>query len=341
MSNVGRGKWKALILNNLNQEPNLKYFFSSTFARGVLSKSAFMFLFFCTAALSQPSGGVAVTFTTQDVVGGSLILRGQLWEPTEPAKGSVVLVHGSGGWSNHREGHYGRALSAAGYAVLAIDTFGPREISGTVEDQAKISSLQMTRDAFAARRFLLERGFAPDHMAVMGFSKGGVVALYAADRNFLPEEMDRFAAAIPFYPGCNARPRVPKPASVVFMVLGEKDDYTGTKPCQDIADDFSKAGGNISVKIYPSAAHAFDGNPANTSIYRISSAENYMDCIVYIEENGSSTYAGNSYTSDESILIADLRKTCMKKGASVQTNIEQKAAATRDVIDFLNNTFTD
>ena len=197
----------------------------------------------------------------------------------------------------------------------------------------------MTRDAFAARRYLIERGFAAGHLAIMGFSKGGAAALYAADSNFIPEETERFAAAIPFYPGCNARPRIPKPASIVFMALGEKDNYTGIKPCQDIADDFSKAGGNISVKIYPNASHFFDGNPANTGLYNLSTAENYMDCIVYVEEDGSSTYAAKRYTSDESLLIADLRKSCMKKGASVQTNNQQKAIATRDVIDFLNNTF--
>ena len=111
------------------------------------------------------------------------------------------------------------------------------------------------------------------------------------------------------------------------------------KPCQDIADDFSKAGGNVSIKIYPNASHFFDGNPANTGLYNLSSAENYMDYIVDVEEDGSSTYAAKHYTSDESLLIADSRKSYMKKGASVQTNNQQKAIATRDVIDFLNNTF--
>lgn len=318
----------------------MKYLLCYNFARVFLGMSAFaLLLSFSTAVRPQPTGGVEVNFPTQDAVGTSLTLRGELWEPSEPAKGAVVLVHGSGGWSDYREGHYGRALSAAGYAALAIDTFGPRGISGTTGDQAQISSVQMTRDAFAARRFLLAQGFAADHLAIMGFSKGGAVALYAADRNFLSEETERFAVAIPFYPGCNARPRTPKPASVVFMALGEKDNYTGVKPCQDIADDFSKAGGNISVKIYPGAAHLFDGNPANAAMLNLSTAENYMDCIVYLEEDGNSTYAGKSYTADESLLIADLRNTCMKKGASVQTNTQQKAAATRDVIDFLNKAF--
>ena len=297
-------------------------------------------LFFSTAAPAQPIGGVPINFTTQDASGGSLVLRGQLWSPSGPPKGAVVLVHGSGGWSDHREGHYARALIAAGYAALAIDAFGPRAIIQTAEDQAQLSTLQMTRDAFAARRFLLERGFAADRLAVMGFSKGGGVALYASDRNFLPAEVDRFPVAIPFYPGCITRPRSPKPASLVFMALGEKDDYTGIKPCQDIADDFSKAGGKVTVKIYPGSSHGFDGNPANTAMLNLRFVENYMDCVLYQEEDGYGTYAGKRYAQNENAsLIADMRKSCVRKGASVWTNTRQKEAATRDVIDFLNNSF--
>ena len=178
----------------------MQYLHCYNFARVIIGSTAFaLLLSFSMAARTQPTGGVEVNFPTQDATGVSLNLRGELWEPTEPAKGAVVIVHGSGGWSDYREGHYGRALSAAGYAALAIDTFGPRGINGTTGDQAQISSMQMTRDAFAARHFLLERGFSAEHLAVMGFSKGGAVALYAADRNFLPEETERFAAAIPFF----------------------------------------------------------------------------------------------------------------------------------------------
>jgi hypothetical protein len=58
----------------------------------------------------------------------------------------------------------------------------------------------------------------------------GYVALAAADGNYLPTEKERFQVAIAFYPGCNFHPRVPKPTSVVFLALGEKNDYTGDLP---------------------------------------------------------------------------------------------------------------
>ena len=52
---------------------------------------------------AQPVGGVAVTITTQDATGIKLELRGKLWQPSEPAKGAVVLA---------RVGRMSAALSA-------------------------------------------------------------------------------------------------------------------------------------------------------------------------------------------------------------------------------------
>lgn len=186
----------------------------------------------------------------------------------------------------------------------------------------------MTRDAFAARAFLVARGLAAERMAVIGFSKGGTVALYAADRNYLPEQADRFPVALPFYPGCTTRPRVPKPASAVFMALGKKDDYTGIKLCQEIADDFSKAGGKLSGKIYPGAAHGFDGNPANTGMITLRFAENFLDCTLFADEDGQFTFEGIRYVPNKPSIIERIRKSCVRKGASIWTNQRQKEAAT-------------
>jgi dienelactone hydrolase len=259
-----------------------------------------------------------------------------LWMPAGPPKGAVVLVHGSSGWSDHPVGHYARAFSVAGYAALAVDSYGPRGVASTAEDQSRVQTLHMTRDAFGARRFLVERGIAPDRIGIMGFSKGGIVALYAADRNFLPDEADRFRVALPFYPGCVIRPRVPKPAAEVYMALGEDDNWSGVKPCQDLAGDYSRAGGKITVKIYPSAAHGWDGDPARTGSVYLPGVENYSRCMLYLEEGGYVVYEGKQYGPNDAALIVELRKSCVKRGASVWTNLGQKAAATADAIAFLD-----
>lgn len=288
------------------------------------------------SACAQPQGGSPVAFNSANGAGATLPLRGVLYKPQGDSKGAVVIMHGSGGWSDFREGHYARAFVAEGYTVLAVDSFGPRGIGSTVEDQMKLSMTDSTRDAFAARRYLVSLGLPGQRMAVMGFSRGGVVATRAADRTYLPEEKDRFQLALAFYPGCSTRPREPKPASIVFMALGEKDDYTGVKPCQDVAADFAAAGGKITVKVYPDAAHGFDGNPEFTRLVRMPTVENYIDCVVTIEPDGRQSYGGQTLAAEDVAIYELLRKGCVKKGATFWTNPRQKEIATRDAIAFLN-----
>ncbi|MBB1603537.1 dienelactone hydrolase family protein [Variovorax sp. UMC13] len=293
-------------------------------------------------AHAQPRGGEPVAFEVAELSGNARTLQGVLFKAAGIAsKGAVVLVHGSSGWSDHREGHYGRALSAQGYTVLAIDTFGPRGIASTGENQGQLTALQQTRDAFAARRFLVERSHAPARIAVMGFSRGGLVALYAADRTYLPEQAERFAVAIPFYPACSGRPREPRPASVVFMVLGEKDDYTGVAPCEKLAREYANAGGKIDVKVYAGASHGFDGDPAHTRLFRLATVETYIDCEVFAEPDGRFAYGGKHFTEASYLaLLGEMNKGCMKKGASFWTNVARKEEATRDVLAFLDAQFT-
>lgn len=300
---------------------------------------AYLVAFASINASAQPAGGEQVSFISKELRGAEIVLRAVQYQPTSDTKAHVVLVHGSGGWSDVREGHYARALSSAGYAVLAIDTFGQRGISNTAEDQAKLTMTQNTLDALAARRFLIAQGANPDRMALMGFSRGGIVALYNADRTMVPSEADRFPVAIPFYPGCSNRPREPKPASIVFMVLGEKDDWTGVKPCQDLAADYAKAGGNIKIKIYPGSSHGFDGDPKHTAMFRLPTVDNYMNCVVYVEPDGTQSFEGRTFPAADPAIYAELRKSCVRKGATIWTNPAQKATATKDVIEFLDTIF--
>jgi dienelactone hydrolase len=250
-----------------------------------------------------PAGGVAIGVPTEDAAGNGMVLGGMLWLPQGPPRAAVVFANGSGGWRDWREGYYGRTLAAAGYAALAIDSFGARGIADTAADQSQISIIQMARDTFSGRRFLIAQGLAPNRIGIMGWSRGGGVVLAAADRTYLHSETDRFQVAIAFYPSCNFRPRLPKPASVMFVALGERDDYTGVKPCQDIADDYAKAGAKITIKVYPNSGHQFDGNPDDTRRRRDFMAETYIDCVAYVEEDGAATSDGKRFDPEASPIL--------------------------------------
>lgn len=73
------------------------------------------------------------------------------------------------------------------------------------------------------------------------------------------------------------------------------------------------------------------------SHFYASSVERFTDCTVIVEADGQECFAGKTYAvaGGESI-IADMRTSCIKTGASFWTNPRQKEAVTRDVIDFLN-----
>lgn len=285
-------------------------------------------------ALAQPVGGAGLDFPVQDDAAGTLRLRAMLWLPAAPPAGGVVLLHGAGGWNDFREGHYGRLLSGAGYAVLAVDSHGPRGVPQTM-NHMQVSFAQLARDAMAARQQLVDRGVPARRIAVLGLSKGGTGALYAMDRFLTPAQAERFAAVVALYPPCHVRARTAMPTAPVFIGLGEKDDLTGVQQCQDTAAALRAAGGNVTVKVYPSSAHGFDGNPDSTVSFYAGQAETFTRCNVEVEADGRETYRGQTYPPGGAEIMAALRATCVRKGASFWTNPAQKAAAAQDIVQFL------
>jgi dienelactone hydrolase len=157
-----------------------------------------------------------------------LTIPSVLYKPPERTKGAVVIIGAGGGISNNREGHYARSLSSAGYAVAIIDTYCHRGVMSTIADNSAISVFDQVRDAFAARKFLIDGGYPADRIAVMGSGRGGTIALLAADKTFGPSATDkRFALALAVSPGCFFHPRTPKPVGSVFIATGEKDVVVG------------------------------------------------------------------------------------------------------------------
>jgi len=287
-----------------------------------------------------PQGGQSVAFASPQPDGGSLSIPAILFRPTGAAKGAVVVVNASPGWSDFREGHYGRALSSAGYAVLAIDTYGPRQVTFAERDNAKLSTYAQALDAFAARKYLISLGYAPGRMAVMGTGRGGTIALLAADRTFMRNEKDRFVLAMSISGGCIFHPRRPSPESRIFMAIGEKDQIAGVEPCRSLAAKYGAAGGHVTVKLYPGAASGFDGHPEIVKLYRDPSMETFVDCTVVVEPDGRSTYVGKTFAeSDTKGLLEEMRKSCVKLGGSGWTNVTQKANVTLDLIEFLDTSF--
>ncbi len=176
---------------------------------------------------------------------------------------AVVLVHGSGGVGPNVAA-WTRELLALGVASFELDSFGGRGIRETATDQSRLSSGAMVLDAYRALELLAGHpAIDRARIAVMGFSKGGFVALYTSNERFarraLPAGL-RFAAHLPFYPPCNVEfvDDTVVSGRPIRIFHGEDDNWTRIGPCRRYVERLRQAGVDAQIFGYPGARHAFD-----------------------------------------------------------------------------------
>src|SRR5262245_38371474 len=137
--------------------------------------------------------------------GKHVTIGAKLYLPPAAGKVPAMLVqHGSGGVAAEREGRYAREMVKLGVAALVIDSFKGRGIASTVTDQSAVSAQEMAEDAFAALKLLaVHPRIAGDRIGIIGFSKGGTVALLTSlerrAKRALPGGL-RFASHVFMYP---------------------------------------------------------------------------------------------------------------------------------------------
>jgi dienelactone hydrolase len=273
---------------------------------------------------------------------GALKIAAHAFTPPPVPEGTrvpgVVILHGSEGISDAREGSWGRELAALGMVALVVDSFSARKVKNTVDDQTRVSTGQMIGDAIGALDFLSQQPFIDaKRIALMGMSKGGGAVLLASDQRAQQSGM-AFSAFIALYPACQSQYRNPRAVAPMLMLLGESDDYTGLKPCAEYAERMRKAGAKVELKTYKGAHHGFDGEGAPA---KLSSAQNFSDCVMTIEDDGKTILAKTGAVLGSSqVLIDTLRRECMKTGATVGGNAAAKKQALADVAAFLKSTLS-
>ena len=99
----------------------------------------------------------------------------------------MVVAHGSAGVSDAREMRWAKDLVAMGMAAFVVDSFTPRNVRQTATDQGRLSTAANVADALAALRLIATHPrIDPDRIGIIGFSKGGQVALYGMIRALPP-----------------------------------------------------------------------------------------------------------------------------------------------------------
>ena len=180
---------------------------------------------------------------------------------------AIVMLHdcsGLGPRSSHAPARWAQVLVKQGYVVAMPDSFSTRGFpSGVCVDsspaRSSVGPLRRVADAYQTLAYLRTLPYVDSkRIGVMGGSHGGATTL-ATLANAQP---DGFVAAVALYPSCRIWIERLKPAVPLLILTGELDDWTPAKPCLQLAENASRAGSPVSIKVYPGAHHSFDcANP--------------------------------------------------------------------------------
>lgn len=260
---------------------------------------------------------------------------------------AMVVIHGIGGLYT-RDGkkraywEYAEMLAENGIAAVIVDTHGARGLGVASQTaQADVSLYTFVADAFAAADMLRSHpGIDADRIGVMGFSKGGGATLLATDQRFvtaMSRTSSPFKVHIPIYPGCQIFPETPQPTKApVRMLLGEKDNFTGTSGCFEIESKLKATGVSVQTTVYTGAFHSWDEDFPPIRIEDKSSE----DCRWSLRDGGAVAAAGKSLTTaaeSQEYLRSCLKSTEIYAGRNEPANREGRRAVLKSAIDVLGN----
>lgn len=196
----------------------------------------------------------------------------------------VVLMHGSGGIGPNIE-MWSRLLNAEGISTFAIDGFTGRGLVSTSTDQARLGRLNLILDIYGALGILAKHPRVdPQRIVLIGFSRGGQAAFYAAMQRFHTlwnRSGAEFAAYIPFYPDCATRyiDDTKLVARPVRLIHGEADDYNPLRSCAAQVERLKAAGADVTLTTYPGAHHGFD-TPLSDSPAVATNSQTVRECSI-------------------------------------------------------------
>ncbi len=284
---------------------------------------------------------------TRNWQGQPINLRPELFMPAQADKPVpvIVVLHGSAGLKPaHVE--LAREFTKMGIAGVAVDSFGPRKIGSTAQDQQKLTEYAMLVDAVRTAQELANNSkIDAARIGLIGFSKGGTVAIMAA----LDRYTKRFKTGGPYrlliavYPSCTDFPLDFTPNHMnLKLLLGEKDTYTSITSCEDYAGRLKAKGGDVAVTIYKGAKHGWfvpgDTNHVNPN------AQNFSKCR--FDEIANDTWVERKSqirTAENGVILPDSHKQaishCVTKGAVSGYSKSTHDESLRDIRRYVQDAF--
>jgi len=259
---------------------------------------------------------------------------------------AMVVVHGIGGLytsSGHKRPYweYAEMLADNGIAAIVVDSHAARGYYGSGQmGSTAVTVYSFAADAFAAADILRTHPMIDaNQIGIMGFSKGGMTALLATDQRFvsnLSKSKSKFNIHIPIYPGCQNFPdRLQPTNSPVYMLIGEKDNFSGTSGCFEIEQKFKTSNTPVKIITYKDAHHSWDENISVTRVNDVSSE----DCRWVLKDNGE-VWGGNSIPLNTGEQGQAYFKSCVKQ-AEIYVGRQEPAntQGRKAVLDLVKNAF--
>lgn len=206
-------------------------------------------------------------------------LSGRLFKPAGAGPfPAVILEHTCAGVSEHLRAWADEAVKR-GYVAYVIDSFGPRGVLNACGKVTKVVLTDGMIDVLDAARHLGKMPFVdPKRVALIGFSWGGGVALFANSEWLRGEP--RFAdytdvslgASVAVYPSCYLpkTKKIPEVSMIqpdvkvpTLALLAERDHEIPNPECVTRFEEAKKRGANYAWQFMKDATHGWDAAEKN------------------------------------------------------------------------------
>jgi dienelactone hydrolase len=251
----------------------------------------------------------------------------------------MVIMHSSAGMSPISTGEWSDFFLRMGVATFVVDSFGPRGITSTANDQTQLTYAATTADALLALKTVAALpNVDATKIGVIGFSRGGMGALNSSYSRVIASVLGKqstlkFALHIPFYPGCY-QVGTPNQQPILYFV-GDDDDYYPIAKCNAVADTLKAKGANLKYIVYPGAKHAFDLDRPKVYAAR---AQQLSKCgLTIMDLDDMSYHVDNAKVTAKE--FSDYVGKCMTTGLTVGPDPKAKKDSREKVEAFVRKNF--
>lgn len=252
---------------------------------------------------------------------------------------AMVIMHGSAGLNAGTEA-WAKFFNQIGIATFVVDSFTPRGMQSTANDQTLLSYPASVVDGLQSLKLLATHPrIDADRIGVIGFSRGGLAAMNTSFErvrsNVIPGSL-KFALHISFYGECTRFGK--STGSPILFLAGDKDDYFSIERCQRNIDLFKAKGADLKFVVYPGATHGFDV-PGRLRDVRAPQAQTWKNCDSETDVDTGTTWLKGSAEPATIQEQVSYYKSCMSVGVTVATNESALEKSRIEVKSFVSQKF--